>query len=117
MARHAYALFPGADIITIGPGSLYTSIIPNLLVDGVTEGTRDSNALVFCFCNIITQPGETDGFDVQDHCFVRVQPGSKNRLRDSKHRAARSELPGKYLANGALKWNSRDRTMRLRRRI
>ena len=52
-----------ADIITIGPGSLYTSIIPNLLVDGILDSMRDSAALKVYICNIMTQPGETDDFD------------------------------------------------------
>ncbi|MEW6211804.1 MAG: gluconeogenesis factor YvcK family protein [Acidobacteriota bacterium] len=56
-----------ADIITIGPGSLYTSIIPNLLVDGITDAIRDSQAMKVYICNIMTQPGETDGFHVEDH--------------------------------------------------
>ncbi len=56
-----------ADIITIGPGSLYTSILPNLLVDGIVEAIRDAQALKVYICNIMTQPGETDGFHVEDH--------------------------------------------------
>lgn len=56
-----------ADMITLGPGSLYTSIIPNLLVDGIVEAIRDSNALKVYICNIMTQPGETEGFTVEDH--------------------------------------------------
>jgi uncharacterized cofD-like protein len=59
--------FKHADIITIGPGSLYTSIIPNLLVDGIVEAIRDSGALKVYVCNIMTQPGETEGFHVEDH--------------------------------------------------
>jgi uncharacterized cofD-like protein len=59
-----------ADIITIGPGSLYTSIIPNLLVDGIVEAMRASDALKVYICNIMTQPGETDNFSVADHLRV-----------------------------------------------
>lgn len=56
-----------ADIITIGPGSLYTSLIPNLLVDGIVDAMRASNALKVYICNIMTQPGETDHFTAEDH--------------------------------------------------
>jgi uncharacterized cofD-like protein len=59
-----------ADLITIGPGSLYTSIIPNLLVDGIAREIRDSAALKVYICNVMTQPGETEGFTVEDHLAV-----------------------------------------------
>lgn len=56
-----------ADIIVLGPGSLYTSIIPNLLVDGVAEAVKESKAAKIYVCNIMTQSGETDGYSVSDH--------------------------------------------------
>jgi uncharacterized cofD-like protein len=56
-----------ADLIVIGPGSLYTSILPSLLVNGITEAIRASNAYKIYVCNVATQSGETDGFDVADH--------------------------------------------------
>ncbi len=56
-----------ADIIVLGPGSLYTSIIPNLLVDGVCEALRASSAPKIYVCNIMTQPGETEGYSLYDH--------------------------------------------------
>jgi uncharacterized cofD-like protein len=56
-----------ADLIAIGPGSLYTSVMPNLLVDDITRAIRASNALVVHVCNVATQPGETNGFTVGDH--------------------------------------------------
>lgn len=56
-----------ADIIVLGPGSLYTSIIPNLLVKGVSEAIHKSYAKKVYVCNIMTQPGETDGYTVYDH--------------------------------------------------
>lgn len=59
-----------ADLIVLGPGSLYTSVIPNLLVRGVTDVIRASHALRVYVCNVMTQPGETDGFSASDH--VRV---------------------------------------------
>ncbi|NJO39433.1 MAG: YvcK family protein [Cyanobacteria bacterium RU_5_0] len=56
-----------ADYIIIGPGSLYTSIIPNLLVPDITEAIAQSAAPRIYVCNIMTQPGETDGYAVSDH--------------------------------------------------
>ncbi|HBI02968.1 MAG TPA: hypothetical protein DDY49_02940 [Paenibacillaceae bacterium] len=56
-----------ADLIAIGPGSLYTSILPNLLVPGIVEAIRNSSAVKVFICNVMTQPGETDGFSVADH--------------------------------------------------
>lgn len=56
-----------ADMILLAPGSLYTSVIPNLLVDGVVDAIRRSGALKLYVCNIMTQPGETEGYTVADH--------------------------------------------------
>lgn len=56
-----------ADIIVIGPGSLFTSIMPNLLVEGIVKALRASKALKIYVCNIATQQGETNGFTVQEH--------------------------------------------------
>ncbi|HJY87601.1 MAG TPA: YvcK family protein [Candidatus Acidoferrales bacterium] len=56
-----------ADLIVIGPGSLYTSIIPNLLVRGVAKAIRKSEATRVYISNLMTQPGETQGYSVADH--------------------------------------------------
>ncbi|MCD8181562.1 MAG: YvcK family protein [Firmicutes bacterium] len=56
-----------ADIIVLGPGSLYTSIIPNLLVDGVADAIKESAAVKIYVCNIMSQPGETEGYTANDH--------------------------------------------------
>jgi uncharacterized cofD-like protein len=56
-----------ADIIVIGPGSLYTSVLPNLLVDGIRKALLASTARRIFVCNVATQHGETDGFSVADH--------------------------------------------------
>lgn len=55
-----------ADLITMGPGSLYTSVLPHLLVDGVAEALARNQAKVVYVCNIMNEPGETDGFGVPD---------------------------------------------------
>lgn len=57
-----------ADAILIGPGSLYTSIIPNLLVPKLAQAILDNDKAIKMFvCNVMTQPGETDGYTVSDH--------------------------------------------------
>ena len=56
-----------AGFIVIGPGSLYTSILPNLLVPGIGQALAASDAPLVYVCNVATQPGETDGYDVVDH--------------------------------------------------
>jgi 2-phospho-L-lactate transferase/gluconeogenesis factor (CofD/UPF0052 family) len=56
-----------SDLIVLGPGSLYTSVLPNLCVDGVIEAIRWSKCPVVYVCNVATQPGETDHFGARDH--------------------------------------------------
>ena len=56
-----------AELIVLGPGSLYTSILPNLLVPEIVEAIQRSNAPKLYICNLMTQPGETDGLDVGGH--------------------------------------------------
>ncbi|MFP4057385.1 MAG: uridine diphosphate-N-acetylglucosamine-binding protein YvcK [Candidatus Brocadiia bacterium] len=56
-----------ADAIVVGPGSLYTSVVSNLLVPAIPEAIRDSKAKKVYVCNIVTQPGQTDGHSVADH--------------------------------------------------
>ena len=56
-----------AELILLGPGSLYTSVIPNLLVDGIADAVRASDALKIYICNIMTQDGETEGMTASDH--------------------------------------------------
>lgn len=57
----------GADLIVVGPGSLYTSILPNLLVEDITRAIRASHAPRVYICNVATQSGETDGYALSDH--------------------------------------------------
>ncbi len=59
-----------ADIVIIGPGSLYTSILPNLLVKGIAEALRATPAYKIYVCNVATQPGETEDFSVADHVMA-----------------------------------------------
>jgi uncharacterized cofD-like protein len=62
-----------ADVVVIGPGSLFTSIIPNLLVNGIQEALRATSAYCIYVCNVATQPGETDDFTVADHVIALEQ--------------------------------------------
>ena len=71
-----------ADLILLGPGSLYTSVIPNLLVDGVGEAIRSSDALKVYICNIMTQDGETEGYTVADHVSALLSHGGGPGLVD-----------------------------------
>jgi uncharacterized cofD-like protein len=59
-----------AELIVVGPGSLYTSILPNLLVEGMVEAIKASPALKLYICNVAAQPGETDGYGVDDYLRV-----------------------------------------------
>jgi uncharacterized cofD-like protein len=61
------AVLEQADVIVLGPGSLYTSVIPPLLVRGVAAALARSRALKVYVCNVMTQPGETQGFSAEDH--------------------------------------------------
>ena len=61
-----------ADVIILGPGSLYTSVIPNLLVTGIREALVASKAFKIYVCNVMTQPGETDGYGAFEHVQALV---------------------------------------------
>ena len=66
-----------AELIVIGPGSLYTSILPNLLVEGMVEAIKASPALKVLVCNLASQHGETDDYDVTDYLrVIREHVGS-----------------------------------------
>ena len=65
--RPALAAILNADLIVMGPGSLYTSVVPNLLVGGVRESIRWSRAATVYVCNVATQHGETDDMGYEDH--------------------------------------------------
>lgn len=63
----ALAAILSADLVVLGPGSLYTSVLPNLMVGGVAEAIRWTEGKVVYVCNVATQPGETDHFGPADH--------------------------------------------------
>lgn len=70
-----------ADAIIMGPGSLYTSIIPNLLVEDIVESIGRSNAIKIYVSNVMTQPGETDDFTVSDHIKTLMKYSGKDSVQ------------------------------------
>jgi uncharacterized cofD-like protein len=92
-----------ADLILIGPGSLYTSILPNLLVSGVAEAIEKSSATRVFIANLMTQPGETEGFSLAEH--VRVIYGhTRTRMIDwvvASNQNISPEVARRYRRRGA----------------
>ena len=101
--RETLAAIQHADLITVGPGSLYTSLIPNLLVRGIPERIADSRALKVYICNLMTQPGESRGYSAADHVRALHEHAGRKLfdaviLNSSKVSAA---LTRRYAADGA----------------
>ena len=69
-----------ADLILLGPGSLYTSVIPNLLVEGVAQAVAQADAPKIYVCNIMTQDGETEGYTAADHLEALLVHGAPGLL-------------------------------------
>jgi uncharacterized cofD-like protein len=69
-----------ADVLIFGPGSLYTSVLPNLLVPGIREAVLASKAFKIYICNVMTQPGETDGYGAYDHVKALIDHVGKQFL-------------------------------------
>lgn len=99
----ALAAIRKADLITLGPGSLYTSIVPNLMVKGTARAIAESPALKACFVNLMWQPGETTGLTAADHvaavdrhagrqlvdvAVINTAPIPEDRLSHYKSKAA-----------------------------
>ena len=108
-AAHAEAVdaITNADAIIMGPGSLYTSIMPNLVIKEIAETIQSSDAMKIYICNVMSQPGETDGYSVTDHVeailshapgisldyvVVNNQPAPENIIE----RYRQKELSGKF---------------------
>ncbi|MGI6679210.1 MAG: gluconeogenesis factor YvcK family protein [Dehalobacterium sp.] len=92
-----------ADAIIIGPGSLYTSVIPNLLVPGICEAIQKSQAKTHYICNIMTQPGETDNYHASHHLkaiFDHTNAGLIQKIIVN-NKIISQELRMKYQAQGA----------------
>jgi len=92
-----------ADIVVLGPGSLYISIIPNLLVDGVCDALQKTKAIIVYVCNVMTQPSETEGYTLGDH-IKAIESHSKKGLIDYcvvNTSSIPDELRERYLKDGA----------------
>lgn len=72
-----------AELIIMGPGSLYTSVLPNLLIKEIAEEIEKSNAKKLYICNVMTQPGETDGFTVSDHVKTILRHVDNRKIIDT----------------------------------
>lgn len=67
-----------ADVVVLGPGSLFTSVMPNLMIEGIQKELIKSNAVKMYICNVMTELGETDGYSVSDHVKIilkHTRPG------------------------------------------
>lgn len=102
----------GADLIVIGPGSLFTSVIPNFLVDGIIDAVRSSSARVVYVCNVGNLRRETTGMDAADHVDALVRHGlhglidvvlvqAAEAAEDDLHVAAGSDAISRIEAHGA----------------
>jgi uncharacterized cofD-like protein len=69
----ALAALKAADMVLIGPGSLYTSVLPNLLIQPIAEALRQAKALRVYVCNVMTQPGESDGYTAEEHLAAIIE--------------------------------------------
>ena len=81
-----------ADAIIMGPGSVFTSIVPNFLVDGIADAVGKSKAVKIYVCNVMTQPGETDNFTASDHLRALAEHAPGKRLFD--YALINKEQPG-----------------------
>ena len=93
-----------ADLIVLGPGSLYTSVIPNLLVGGVVDAIRQARGLRVYVCNVMTQLGETRGFRASDHVRVLLEQDGSGLFGDvlvNTRRPRNQALLARYSHQGA----------------
>jgi uncharacterized cofD-like protein len=100
----ALAAIRRADVITVGPGSLYTSILPNLLVARVAHAIGEASATRIFICNLMTQPGETDGYTARQHLDIVTQyaPEIHFDFVVVNNRLISNEQVASYAAEGAV---------------
>jgi len=93
-----------ADLIVLGPGSLYTSVIPNLLVKGIRDKIAEVKAPCVYVCNIMTEAGETDNFTVADHLRVIIEHGGRDLVDVvlASQENIQAEVLNRYLSEGAI---------------
>ena len=99
----ALAAIRSADVITVGPGSLYTSILPPLLVARVAQAIDEASATKIFICNLMTQPGETDGYTARQHLETvkRYAPEIHFNYTIVNNRSVSQEQAALYAADGA----------------
>lgn len=99
----ALAAIRDADVITVGPGSLFTSLIPPVLVEGVADAIAASNASKIFICNLMTQPGETDGLSARHHLEIFLEYAPKIEFDHVivNDRQISAEQKEKYSGEGA----------------
>jgi uncharacterized cofD-like protein len=99
----ALAAIRAADVITVGPGSLYTSILPPLLVARVAQAIDQASATKIFICNLMTQPGETDGYTARQHLETvkRYAPEIHFDYTIVNNRPVNEEQAALYAADGA----------------
>ena len=92
-----------ADLILIGPGSLYTSLIPNFLVSGITEAVAQSKAYKLMVMNLMTQDGETEGYTAADHLRELLRHGAAGMVDGclANSSPVPEHLQEEYLREGA----------------
>ncbi len=101
--KEAVEAIEEADAIILGPGSLYTSVIPNLLIKDITNAIQKSDAIKLYVSNIMTQNGETDGYDVGDHLRAIIKHTSQGIVDYAVVNVGKigDELEEKYRENGS----------------
>lgn len=102
--EEALAALEEADAIILGPGSLYTSVIPNLLVDGIPEAIKASKGVKIYVCNVMTQPGETQGYTAGEHLekiYKHSIAGLVEYILVNDQPISNRELLKKYFSDGA----------------
>jgi len=100
----ALSALEAADLIVIGPGSLYTSLIPILLVKDIADGIARSHARVVLIGNLMTEPGETDGYTAADHLEAIRSHAGQVRIHDVLHNTepVPAHLAERYALEGAI---------------
>ncbi len=110
-----------ADMIVLGPGSLYTSIIPNLLITGVVDAINECDASIFYISNIMTQPGETDGLSAGEHLKLIFKHTILNRVDYlvANSGVASDEIVSRYVNESAemVKITEEDKTYLMNEKI
>ena len=97
----AIAAIEEAELIILGPGSLYTSVIPNLLVGGVAEAIARSKALKLHVLNVMTQEGETEGYSAADHVQALMRHGGAVDVCLYNTKEIPAKLAARYMPEGS----------------